>query len=270
MNATKVTIQETGGNCAEFKKQVIAHYAGDNTLHSDTAKAHQLYQSSIMSALVHGVFEGDLTFEELARHGDFGLGTFNNLDGEMVALDGKFFQLRSDGSATPVHPDQKTPFATVNFFREDANFDISQPIDKKGLQAFINQAIDSLNLFFAIRVDGVFAKVVTRTVSLQHRPFKPLTEVTGEQAVFHFESVSGTLAGYRSPDYAQGLAVAGYHLHFITADRTGGGHVLDFQLTKGRVKIDPYSSLFVSLPETVEFETARLSLDGDAIQEAEG
>jgi acetolactate decarboxylase len=258
-------------SCTDFQQHVYAHYAGNNTLHNDSGKAHELYQTSVMSALIEGVYEGEVTYGELAQHGDFGLGTFNDLDGEMVAFDGQFFQLRADGTAAAVHPDQKTPFAAVNFFRDEIVREIKSPIDRQGLQALIDGLVTTNNLFFAIRVDGHFQQVSTRTVSRQKRPFRPLTEVTKEQSTFHFENMPGTLAGYRSPNYAQGLTVAGYHLHFINQDRTGGGHVLDFMLTDGILRIDHYSSIFVALPETPDFEKARMDKDsGDAIKQAEG
>ncbi|HTI93461.1 MAG TPA: acetolactate decarboxylase [Puia sp.] len=257
-------------NCAEFKQQVIAHYSGSNKLHNDAGKAHELYQTSIMSALMQGVYEGKVTFGQLSEHGDFGLGTFNDLDGEMVGFDGRFYQLRADGSAHPVEPAQKTPFATVNFFRDGIVEGVHRPLSKQDFPDLVHHLVKTDNLFFAIRVDGWFASVRTRTVSIQAPPFRKLTEVTSEQKEFEFRDVRGTLAGYRSPDYAQGLTVAGYHLHFLTDDKAGGGHVLDFMLRDGVIRIDPYSSLFVALPETPEFETARLGIDNEDIEKAEG
>ena len=35
------------------------------------------------------------------------------LDGEMVALEGQFYQVLHDGSVHPVHNQQKAPFAAV-------------------------------------------------------------------------------------------------------------------------------------------------------------
>ena len=71
-------------------------------LHALVAHRHgsEVYQTSTMGALLDGVYDGDVTIAELLTHGDFGLGTFNHLDGEMVVLDGVCHHLRSDGSAT--------------------------------------------------------------------------------------------------------------------------------------------------------------------------
>jgi acetolactate decarboxylase len=233
--------------------------------------SREIYQTSIMSALIAGVTEGEVSFGELAGYGDFGLGTFNDLDGEMIGFDGKFYQLRSDGTATAVHPHQKTPFAAVCFFKAEIVRDVTAPLTWKEFQELVDKLVKTKNLFFAIRVDGFFANVTTRTVSKRQEPAGGLAEAAEDQTTFTFSNVQGTLVGYRSPDYAQGLTVAGYHLHFLNEAKTGGGHVLDFILSKGSIEIDHYSSIFVALPETSAFEKAKIDkLDDDAIKRAEG
>ena len=63
---------------------------------------HVLFQASTIAALLEGAYDGDLSFAELAEHGDLGLGTLNGLDGEMIALDGRFYRADVDGSVTEV------------------------------------------------------------------------------------------------------------------------------------------------------------------------
>ena len=79
----------------------------------------------------------------------------------------------------------------------------------------------------AIRLDGRFELVRARSVPAQSPPYRPLTEVVADQHVFELEDVAGTMLGFRFPAYVEGIEVAGYHLHFISDDRTRGGHVLD-------------------------------------------
>jgi acetolactate decarboxylase len=170
-----------------------------------------------------------------------------------------------------VHPYQKTPFATVCFFKAEIVRVVTAPLTWKKFQKLVDKLVKTKNLFFAIRVDGFFANVTTRTVSRQKEPARGLAEAAEDQTTFTFSNAQGTLVGYRSPDYAQGLTVAGYHLHFLNEPKTGGGHVLDFTLSKGRIEIDHYSSVFVALPETSAFEKAKINkLDDDAIKCAEG
>ena len=218
----------------------------------------ELYQTSLMTALLEGVYEGDVTYGELSKHGDFGLGTFNDLDGEMVGFDGIFYQLRSDGSATRVRPEQKTPFAVVTHFTPDRTSDLAEDVGKEQLSAKLAELVDA-NHFVAVRVDGLFREVRTRTVQRQHRPFPPLTEATARQDVKTFANVSGVLAGFRSPNFAQGIGVAGLHVHFLREDKEAGGHALDFTLLKGTVQVQTLSGMHVELPDTTEFGEAVLT-----------
>jgi len=219
---------------------------------SEDHGAGELYQSSLMSALIAGLYEGEMTYGEIRKHGDFGLGTFNALDGEMVGFDGTFHQLRSDGSARPVTAGQKTPFAVVTFFRPEQELDVSQPMTKNDLLAMIEKATDA-NLFSAVRVDGRFDQVHTRTVQRQVRPFPPLTEATKHQPEKIFTQVDGTLAGFRTPTYAQGIGVAGFHLHFLRQDQNAGGHALDYHIRAGRVQICTVRGFHVELPSSTDF-----------------
>ncbi len=247
------------GHCLDLARTVAAHYDGDNRVHDDGRQAHEIYQSSTMTALLDGVYDGGLTYGELARHGDFGLGTFNELDGEMVAVDGRFFQLRSDGTASPVTPDERTPFAAVTFFRGDVTVALDGPLDLAAVEARLDDVLPSANLFYAVRIDGRFRAVTTRTVARQHRPYRPLVDVTRTQTEATVVDVSGTVAGFRAPAYAQGLTVAGYHLHFIDDDRLRGGHVLDLVLERGTVRADRDADLHVELPDTPQFLAADLT-----------
>ena len=140
------------------------------------------------------------------------------------------------------------------------------------LYARLDELAPSRNFFYAIRIDGRFSKVLTRTVPRQAKPYRPLTEVVQTQPTFEFKNVTGTIAGFRSPDYMQGIAVAGYHLHFITGDRRGGGHVLDLAVEQATLAVDHSSGLHVELPETGAFLSAGLNKAGtsDAIKKAEG
>jgi acetolactate decarboxylase len=212
----------------------------------------ELYQTSLMSALMAGVYEGEITYGEIRKHGDFGLGTFNDLDGEMVGFDGTFYQLRSDGSARPVAAEQKTPFAVVTFFQPEQELEVVQQTTKSDLLAMIEKAT-AANLFSAVRVDGLFDEVRTRTVQRQAKPFRPLTEATKHQAKKVFTNVEGTLAGFRTPIYAQGIGVAGFHLHFLRQDKQAGGHALDYRLHAGKVQICTVHNLRVELPTSGEF-----------------
>ena len=227
-----------------------------------TEQQGELYQSSLITALLQGVYDGDTTYAEVMQHGDFGLGTFNALDGEMVAVHGEFYQLHSDGRATPVRPDQKTPFATVTHFVPQKSAEITNVIDKAHLLSFIKTAAET-NLFTAIQIDGLFRELHTRTVAKQVAPYPTLTAATEGQIKNAFHMQRGTLAGFLSPQYAQGFQVGGFHLHFLSEDRRSGGHMLDFVAEQVTVRIASIHRLRVELPTSASFLKA--AMDGEDI-----
>jgi acetolactate decarboxylase len=229
-------------------------YIGRQDLTDDDPLHHTLFQTSTIDALVDGNYDGDISFAELEANGDFGLGTFDALDGEMVALDGSFYQIRSDGRAYPVDGQKKTPFAVVTFF-EPA---LSETLGATNLAALcerVDRLAENASLCCGVRVDGHFRYVRTRSVPRQHKPYPPLVEVVRNQPVFELQDVSGSLVGFRFPDYAQGLNVTGYHFHFITADRNAGGHVLECRLAEGELRLDREADLRVELPSDVSLPT---------------
>ncbi|MCL2891717.1 acetolactate decarboxylase [Brenneria tiliae] len=230
-----------------------------------------IYQTSLMSGLINGVYEGSRTMEELLQHGDFGLGTFNNLDGELVAFNRLIFQLRSDGSARAAKPHQKTPFAVMTFFRPTEEVHFNSSIDRHSLHQKIDSLVGTDNLFCALRIDGRFKYVETRTVPRQKRPYKPMLEAIAQQPTFHFEHCQGSVIGFRSPAYTQGINVAGYHEHFITDDRQGGGHILDYEMESGVLTFGVISKLIIDLPQDRDFLGADLSPENldSAIQAVE-
>jgi acetolactate decarboxylase len=219
-----------------------------------------IYQTSTIGALMEGIYDGNMTFKELKNHGDFGLGTINNLDGEMIALNDTFYQVKSDGKVYKLDELQKTPFAVVTTFSEDFSL-TAENADIKKLEKIINKNIPSKNLFYAISITGKFSYVKTRSVPGQSKPYPRLVEATKNQAVFEYKNLEGTLIGFRIPDYANGINVGGYHFHFLSNDRNSGGHLLDCVLKEGKISIDQKMNILIGLPSTADFYNVNLSSD---------
>jgi acetolactate decarboxylase len=213
---------------------------------------HTLFQASTIAALLEGAFEGDVTFEELAGHGDLGLGTLNALDGEMIAVDGRFYRADIDGVVEAVEPEARTPFAAVTWFESSLELEIGEPTSYADLLARIDEVAADPDAACAIRIDGEFEAVQARSVPRQHPPYRPLLEVIDDQHVFEFRDVAGTVVGFRFPDYARGVEAEGYHLHFIDIERERGGHVLACQPARVSVAIDLSGELHVELPPGVD------------------
>lgn len=223
-----------------------------------------LTQFSTIDALLSGVYEGDLTLGELKRYGDFGLGTFNGLEGEMFFIHGCFFQVISDGTVKTPPINTKTPFAVVTSFEEEQVIDISSPMNFNTLEKTIDNHIPTYNIFYAIQVEGTFQKVKTRSVPKQQPPYQPLINIVEKQPIFNFDSVRGIMVGFRCPPYIKGINVPGYHLHFLTEDNKAGGHVLDFTIQKAVVKLDYIPGFSVLLPKNEKFYQVDLSTDKES------
>jgi acetolactate decarboxylase len=226
-----------------------------------------LYQVSTIDALLQGVYDGVLPVSELETHGDFGIGTFDGLEGEMLALDGNYYQIKIDGIAYPVSGEMLTPFATVTYFETDENFRLEKPVNLTELEDFLDLNLPSENLFYAVRVDGNFSYIKARSVPRQEKPYPKLADAVSTQSVFEFENISGTLVGFRAPEYVKGVNVPGYHLHFITADRSAGGHVLDLKMENGDTALDITSAFFMELPASGDFYNVELGQDLQADME---
>ncbi|MDX9766233.1 MAG: acetolactate decarboxylase [Ectothiorhodospiraceae bacterium] len=241
----------------------------DRQLRDDDRASNVLYVSAPVNALVEGLYREDTTIADILARGDFGLGTFNDLDGEMVVLDGKVYQLRSDGNAHDVAADARTPFACVVPFMPYSSEDIDEPLDYAQLNALFDRLIPSKNMLYAMRLDGRFDYVRTRSVPRQDA-YKPLVEVAREQPEFEFHDVEGSMVGFWTPTFMQSVAVPGYHLHFLTADRRHGGHLLECRPRRIRISLQHIPRMELGLPMTLDYLTADLTRDTHKdLQEAE-
>ena len=231
---------------------------------------HTLYQVSTATALVEGIYEGAVQVSTLRNHGDLGLGTFVDLDGEMVIVDGHFFQVRSDGSVREVQDNVLSPFAAVTAFSADEAITLDYCSDLSHLTSQFDALRSSDNFFFALKVDGAFDYIHTRAMR-RTKEGVPLVQAAAVQPEFEFENISGTLVGFWTPEYAKSLNVPGYHLHFVSADRTRGGHVLQCRGKNLRLQIQREGNYHIVLPETKDFMKANLRRDPTAaLARAEG
>jgi acetolactate decarboxylase len=226
-----------------------------------------LFQVSTTGALVEGLYQGEVTVGELKRHGDFGLGTFNNLDGEMIVLDGKFFHAGPDGEVNEVHNDVLSPFAVVTHFVPEKSVEVADCANMATLLSTVDNLRNSDNIFFAVRVDGEFETVRTRVACKQEEGVR-LLNATATQAEFKYENIEGSLIGFWTPEYVKTLNVPGYHFHFLTKDQRFGGHLLECSAKSLQVRIQHEGNFRMSLPETSAFLKADFSRDtsGELLQ----
>ncbi len=221
-----------------------------------------LYQISTIDALLDGSYDGQVTFAQLAQHGDFGLGTVDRLNGEMVGIDGKFFQITVDGKVHSVPQTMTTPFANVTFFKPTITFDCPAGLDYEALKKAIDRQLPSANLFYAIRVDASFTYLRVRSVpGVTKRPYPKLVDIVKHQKVYEFKNINGSLVGFYSPAFVKGVNVPGFHMHFIGAKRLKGGHLLGITTKACRVQVAVLNRLNLVLPTKGDFLKSKLGGD---------
>jgi acetolactate decarboxylase len=206
-------------------------------------------QVSILDVLLARRFDGRLPCCELLKYGDFGIGTYDRMDGEMIVVDGSLYQARADGKVYSPDPDNRTPFATVCRFQPDQTWTLNEPVNLETLKEEIDKKASNQNVFVAIRVEGTFSYMKTHALQIQSKPYPPTAEVVKGCVKREMKSVSGTIIGFRSPPYVRGIGDPGYHLHFLSDDKTQGGHVLALDMDRGDCAIDICSNFHVMLPE---------------------
>lgn len=226
-----------------------------------TAPKDTLTQVSTIDALLAGAYDGQVTTGTLLKYGDLGIGTFDALEGEMIVIDRQVYQARADGTVSLMPTNTTTPFAGIVGFRADAVSCFQNAMDETMFQDYAGQLAPNSNLFAAIRFDGHFTAMKVRSVPKQEKPYPPLAEAAQHQAVFEYSGIDGTVLGFRCPSFVKGINVPGWHLHFISDDRTKGGHVLGFTSTGGKLQIDVCNRFYMLLADQGQFAALDLSQD---------
>lgn len=221
---------------------------------SNNPQPSTLYLCAPVNALVEGIYEEHVPFATIKQHGDFGLGTFDHLDGEMIMLDGQIYQITAEGRVNVIHDDIATPFACVTFYQAHSSETLERVLTYPEFLAWLEGLFPSLNIFYALRIEGTFEYVKVRSVPKQDN-YRPLVEVAQEQPVFEFHHVAGTLAGFFTPSFMASLSVPGLHLHFLSCDSLHGGHLLECITQKIEVGIQFIHQLELSLPMTLDYLT---------------
>jgi acetolactate decarboxylase len=251
-------------------EQPVAHIVSKALADLFEIPYHTIFQVSTATALVEGVYQGAVRVATLREHGDLGLGTFEGLDGEMVIVDGHFFQVRSDGSVREVNDNVLSPFALITGFAPEPSVTLDRCPDLAHLTSRFDTLRHSDNVFFALRVDGKFDYVQTRAMC-RTKEGVPLVQAASVQPEFEFHDIAGTLVGFWSPEFVKTLNVPGYHFHFISTDRTHGGHLLQCRGTSLRIQIQREGNYHIAMPETTDFLKADLRRDPTAdLKRAEG
>jgi acetolactate decarboxylase len=242
--------------------QSVAHIVQMALAEALDVEHHSIFQVSTSGAIVQGLYQGCVTVADLRRHGDLGLGTFEDLDGEMILIDGHCFQARSDGTVVEAPDDALTPFASVVNFAPDSTAELTDVRSYRELTERLDGLRTSKNGMVSLKATGRFDSIRVRA-ACRTESGVDLVEATSQQAVFDYTDVPGTLVGFWSPDYAKSIAISGWHLHFISDDRTNGGHVLDLDTRALHVELNDVNDVHLAIPETAAFLEADLREDNE-------
>ena len=239
-------------SAANAQNSLILNNNGDDSM----------YQVSLMQAFMHGEYDGVITVGDLKKHGDIGLGTFEGVNGEMIILDGVVYQAAADGSINVMNDNEKIPFATITKFDEDGKIDNINASNFNDLTSQLNKEIEKYgtNNMYVIKIKGDFSNITVRSVEKQEKPYKEFTDVAAvDQKVFNHTDQTGTLVAVYFPEYMNELNMHGWHLHFMSDDKTKGGHVLGFNGLKGSGQIDEIHEFNMILPTDDSFKTMNFS-----------
>lgn len=233
---------------------------------------HAIFQVATINALAQGIYDGDYQYGSLMEQGNFGLGTFLALDGEMVAVDGHFYQIEANGKLKSVTRKQIVPFANVTYFKPTLHKTLEKVSDYSDLGKILTNLFPNKNLPYAIRIDGTFTALKLRSLRKQKQPYPSLAQAAEDQAIFNLQNVKGSIVGFWFPKYWAGIALPEFHLHFVTKDRTIGGHVLEINISRGELSIEPLNTVQVYLPNTKAFSQANFSAEelNSSVKKAEG
>ena len=237
----------------------------------DKRQGDVVFQNSLINALLEGLYDDEITIDQLRQYGTLGLGTFNRLDGEMVVIDGEFYKIKAvKGLAYPVSGSEKTPFSVITNFKTDFSTVLKNKTTLEQLQTYLTRLLPSKNIIYAFRIEGHFSSVKTRSVPPQTKPYPRLVEVAKNQPVFEFKNISGYLVGFWFPAYMKDINVPGYHFHFLSKDKKRGGHLLACRILTAKIDIDQLYGFKIILPKTKEFLEMNLESKASELETVEG
>jgi acetolactate decarboxylase len=221
-----------------------------------------IFHYSVLKALDNGVLESNMNAGGVKKHGDFGLGTFNKLNGEMIILDHVVYRVTPEGKV--IQPDDETliPYAIITFYHQDDTISITGEINYTELKANVDRRIPSRNLFYAFRIRGEFEYIKCGGAGMQEKPFnKSLVQILADRPIYEGRNIRGTLVGFWCPAYIGDINTTGFHLHFISDDKTLGGHLMEFTARSLEIGYNAKSAYKIMLPDTDEFRKAAFRSD---------
>lgn len=223
-----------------------------------------LFQISTLQALMQGYYYPVSTVGDLKANGDFGIGCFEGVNGELIMLDGTVYQAIYDSSLLVPDNNITVPYATVTFFKNDINTKLKNINSISSLMDQLNKIVNKngKNLFYFVRIDGTFDVVKYRSEYAQKEPYKPLVKaMETDQTFFYKKNDKGTIVGLYCPDFMDKLNSPGWHFHYVNSDRKNGGHLLEVSAKEVSVQLNKNINFIMKLSDDKKFQKLPLSKD---------
>lgn len=238
----------------------------DDIAQQTTVNPEAMYQVATLQSLMIGNYDGFISVGELRKYGNIGLGTFDAVDGEMIVLDGTVYQARYDGGVCIADNSLGVPFSTVTTFDADITRSLGKVENMQQLTEQLTAIVEKngKNLIYAVRIDVENCEsILVRSELPQTKPYRPLAEALAtDQREFTYQDISGTIVAVYFPSFFTAQNTPGWHCHFISADRTKGGHMLNITTTtasQAQLDATPYFSMY--MPTAGSFANSDLDKD---------
>ena len=232
-----------------------------------------LYQVATLQSLLMGNYYGSVPYDELLKLADTGIGTFEGMDGEMIAFDGVVYRADVNGHVTKADTSIAAPYCCMAQFRAEHSCEIGACTDFEALCAALDAAIpaNQRNIFHMAKIEGEFDTVAMRSVAGSTPPYKITgSHVEPNQKCYALEQTRGLAVALRCPDYMDRLNMPGWHLHYITDDRSIAGHVTGLTVRQAKADFCSISRFEMMLPRDEAFGSLELlNISNDAVRAME-
>ena len=206
------------------------------------------------AAALSGAVNGDVSYRQVMQKGDFGLGTFNGITGELVAYDGRFYQISEQGKTVKVDPGWLTPYVQVIFFHPQIEKMIISATDYDSLKKELSMLLFNRSIPYAIHISGTFDRLKMRGRCPRKSGMK-----AQQEPVYVREALEGDLVGYYFLEHLLSLTTPGYHLHFLSADKENSGHLMDLSFTSPvTVELQSIQDIDFHIPNSEDYISANI------------
>jgi acetolactate decarboxylase len=218
-----------------------------------------IFQISTLTGLERGLFYPVTTVGQMKQHGNIGVGAFEGMDGELLIIDGQSYNAMYDGKVVAVEDNSPIVYGAVAFLNADRTESMQNIASYELLQQGLEKLLPNRNIFYVFKIQTTFNYLKIRSTAKQEKTYPGLAEVVKNQSTFEFNNIKGTLLGFRCPAYIQGVYAPGFHLHFISDDRSKGGHVLEANVAEATAQIGYLTQMHLLLPDNDATRTMDMS-----------